>query len=374
MDCTNSVKVTKGGAIIGQPIDKIVVSVYSVSPAIDIQGVINNTDKQIKVSIPHHDGLGSYDAFEGDWIQNNSGTGENDSNKFRLKFEAGTFVTGPDGGTIDAEIIVDGDESFYAKKLPVEGKALIATLDIGINGNSSGVVTLTDIGGIPDRNFDDAGHKFIYLPVTAEDGHVWLNNNLGADYADITRPDFDPTNQATHFKDSLAFGSGFQWGRYSDGHEVVEWISDRSFTRPLSGGETPVTSNTDTPKNSRYINGPRDWRAPHNNNLWQGEAGINNPCPNGFRLPTKAEYIEYSHASGVQNSTQLLNSVLKIPQSGIWGYDMQLFGWGPTARLWTSTVAGEKAYAWQLDNTTYDTKWAQTYRGQSAQVRCIQDY
>ncbi|PIX10308.1 MAG: hypothetical protein COZ75_02245, partial [Flavobacteriaceae bacterium CG_4_8_14_3_um_filter_34_10] len=34
---------------------------------------------------------------------------------------------------------------------------------------------------------------------------------------------------------------------------------------------------------------PFDWRSPQNNNLWQGVNGINNPCPNGYRLPTEAE-------------------------------------------------------------------------------------
>ncbi|RTZ46235.1 hypothetical protein EJ377_17565 [Chryseobacterium arthrosphaerae] len=54
--------------------------------------------------------------------------------------------------------------------------------------NTSGALTtyqLRDIPGIPDRMFgqmDNAGkyeHNFLYLPVQAEDGKIWLNNNLG---------------------------------------------------------------------------------------------------------------------------------------------------------------------------------------------------
>ncbi len=84
--------------------------------------------------------------------------------------------------------------------------------------------------GIPDREFGDGAHDFLYLPVVAEDGNTWLNNNLGADYSNVNHASFNPTQQATAFDDHLAYGSLYQWGRFSDGHELITWTSATRYT------------------------------------------------------------------------------------------------------------------------------------------------
>ena len=96
-----------------------------------------------------------------------------------------------------------------------------------------------------------------------------MDRNLGA------------TQVATSPTDSLAYGFYYQWGRGSDGHQI-----------PTSG-LTWSTSSSDTPGHSDFVlteAPPYDWRIPKNNNLWQGESGTNNPCPAGFRIPTKTEW------------------------------------------------------------------------------------
>ncbi len=56
---------------------------------------------------------------------------------------------------------------------------------------------------ILDRNFFKKTngafqHKFVYLPVTnPKTGRTWLNNNLGAEYADTNSSYFNPSHQAT---------------------------------------------------------------------------------------------------------------------------------------------------------------------------------
>jgi hypothetical protein len=54
-----------------------------------------------------------------------------------------------------------------------------------------------------------------------EDGKVWLNNNLGADYSNVSSSSFSPGTQATVYNDYHAYGSLFQWGRPADGHELI---------------------------------------------------------------------------------------------------------------------------------------------------------
>jgi len=99
-------------------------------------------------------------------------------------------------------------------------------------------------------------------------GKTWMNKNLGA------------TQVATSSTDAAAFGDLYQWGRLTDGHEK------------RTSSTTTTLSSTNVPGHNMFIAVPssQDWRVTSNNNLWQGVNGINNPCPNGYRLPTAAEF------------------------------------------------------------------------------------
>ena len=100
-------------------------------------------------------------------------------------------------------------------------------------------------------------------PTTSE---CWMDRNLGA------------SQVATVYNDSEAYGDLFQWGRLDDGHQT------------RTSGTTTDLSSTDIPGHSNFIYGmvsPYDWRSPQNDNLWQGEGDIYNPCPSGWRRPTE---------------------------------------------------------------------------------------
>ena len=99
-------------------------------------------------------------------------------------------------------------------------------------------------------------------------GRTWMNKNLGA------------SQVATSITDENAYGDLFQWGRQTDGHQL------------RTSSTTTVVSQTEVPANNLFILGVDDWLSPENNNLWQGVNGINNPCPEGFRVPTAAEWEE----------------------------------------------------------------------------------
>ncbi|MFP3632360.1 hypothetical protein SB776_37780, partial [Burkholderia sp. SIMBA_045] len=83
----------------------------------------------------------------------------------------------------------------------------------------------------------------------AEDGKIWLNNNLGATYSLVGNANFNPLQQATAGNDVRAFGSCVEWGRKPDGHELMNWTNGSSGT-----GVNPVsTVKSDNPTHAQFI-------------------------------------------------------------------------------------------------------------------------
>ena len=122
-------------------------------------------------------------------------------------------------------------------------------------------------------------YNILTSPIT---GRKWLDRNLGA------------ANTPSGIDDYSNFGDLFQWGRQADGHQLIirSGLFDSNVT--LVNGNTFEKSSTDKPASALFIvstNEPGDWLITHNDNLWQGVNGKNNPCPNGWRLPTKLEWL-----------------------------------------------------------------------------------
>lgn len=126
-------------------------------------------------------------------------------------------------------------------------------------------------------------------------GRVWMDRNLGANRV------------ATSSTDTEAYGDLYQWGRETDGHEK----RNSSITSTLSISDTPGHGNFITVNSGNY-----DWRSSQNNTLWQGVNGINNPCPEGFRIPTAAEWEAERASWDSNNSVGAFDSPLKLPVTG----------------------------------------------------------
>jgi uncharacterized protein (TIGR02145 family) len=165
------------------------------------------------------------------------------------------------------------------------------------------------------------------VEVTSLTGRIWMDRNLGAEQV------------AAFTTDAKAFGDLYQWGRRADGHQCRN-----------SGTRTTISLNNDRPPHDDFILVPNssitdDWRNPQNNNLWQGVAGINNPCPAGFRVPTELEFTrERESWTGGNNSAGAFNSVLKLPLSGFRERDTGVISsvddlGRAYGMLWTSTIA-----------------------------------
>lgn len=194
-------------------------------------------------------------------------------------------------------------------------------------------------------------------PVT---GKIWMDRNLGAERV------------ATTATDALAFGDLYQWGRGADGHQC------------RNSGTRSTLSALDKPGHGDFILVPTssttdDWRNPQNNNLWQGVAGVNNPCPSGFRVPTAAEFTsERQSWTGGNNSAGAFSSVLKLPLSGFRERDTGVISFvddlGRTyGMLWTSSVvtnANEAQFFAYWSGNAFVNPYPRS-RGYS--IRCIKN-
>lgn len=246
------------------------------------------------------------------------------------------------------------------------------------------------IPGIPDRKIGetDKKHDFLYMPIeiTGTNGYkrTWLNNNLGAEYANINNPNgnFNPTQQAISHDDYKAYGSLFQWQRPADGHELITWTSATAGN--TSSSTTVLSSNSNwTAGHSNFIinrNYPFSWvRAQinvssNNKNLWQTN-GANNPCPNGFHVPSKSDWNELTTALGADKSSYFWakQTPLHLPSAG----------W----RHATSDLRSTSTYGWYWSVSEYnrdfvdilrfgdgsDLPFTGGFRSVAGSVRCIAD-
>jgi len=274
-------------------------------PAIDIQGVIDmaSTPNGMLVRVPYTvTGTSpvTLPAFSKTFTIASSSTQNNESGIVATFAWAEQANLPVGSGFFNAYITIDdtagnGDNIYYAKKLDVDNASglVAATFDYPIDDlGNKGTLTLKIMPGIPDRMFgkvdnngDNTTHDFLYLPVTNPvTGRTWLNNNLGADYANLRSPDFNLTQQAKAANDFHAYGSLFQWGRKADGHELMQWIGS-SYGIAVNG---KTSTNADNPAHALFItetSSPNDWRVHQNDTLWADETSANNVCPEGYRLP-----------------------------------------------------------------------------------------
>jgi uncharacterized protein (TIGR02145 family) len=182
-------------------------------------------------------------------------------------------------------------------------------------------------------------------------GKVWMDRNMGASQA------------ATSSTDAAAYGDLYQWGRRSDGHQCR--------TSPT----TTTLSSADQPAHGNFILAPTtpfDWRSPQNTNLWQGVNGVNNPCPNGYRVPSEAE-LELERTSwSTNNASGAFSSPLKLTMSGGRdGSNGSFTNVGSNGDYWSSTISGNgsRSLYFPVNNAGMNTY--NRVNGES--IRCIKE-
>lgn len=184
-------------------------------------------------------------------------------------------------------------------------------------------------------------------------GRCWKDRNLGA------------TRVAISEDDDHAYGDLYQWGRIGEGHQN------------RTSSMTSIQSLYDVPGHSFFIGGGTpDWRNPSKNILWQGLGGINNPCPQGFRIPTIAEWETEIASWDSPDMIGAWKSPLKLVFGGFRYYDGSILDAGAKGYYWSSTVKTTTTlpYSGFIEVFPLDILTNYTYeRKAGLSVRCIKD-
>jgi hypothetical protein len=110
--------------------------------------------------------------------------------------------------------------------------------------------------------------------------------------------------------------------------------------------------------------------------LWQGVHGTNNPCPDGFRLPTISEWQTERLSWISNNPAGAFASPLKLVLGGMRSpFDGSIWNSGSFGYYWSSSVSGTDAMLLNLVNGWGGSSALENnyYRGGGACVRCIKD-
>lgn len=188
-------------------------------------------------------------------------------------------------------------------------------------------------------------------PIT---GKIWMDRNLGASRA------------ATSATDTEAYGDLYQWGRRADGHQC------------RNSGSTSTLSGSNQPNHGDFIvasNVPFDWRNPQQNFLWQGVNGVNNPCPEGYRIPTLNEMQAERASWDSFDNSGAFESPLKLTSAGIRDrISGTVTDVGSRGNYWTSGVdSGTANTSRRLRLENSNAFLSSSSRAYGASVRCIKN-
>ncbi len=225
--------------------------------------------------------------------------------------------------------------------------------------NDPGLVT-GDTGSV---RFVYRGNQVTYTTVRAADGHIWLQQNLGA------------TRRATSATDASAYGDLFQWGRWDDGHQLRN-----SATSPV----TTITPRNPAgiPNGSAYFltgNNPNDWwGAGSGSDTWSNAAPSDtngtDPCSAlgaRWRLPTQQEFANVIMLENITDMASAFSSHLMLTaagsREGIFG---NIINAGSYGNYWTSTP--NTVYAKDVTiGSTFVNSADDAYRSYAMSVRCL---
>lgn len=219
------------------------------------------------------------------------------------------------------------------------------------------------LGPQPAVVVSSCGNSFFYYTVSAA-GYTWLDRNLGASRVAQTSNDY------------LAYGSLYQWGRQSDGHQCINWTS--STTGTPQNGTTPTLCSNGTCPNALFVANLAccEWNAPSSNILWNGSAkGANDPCPAGYRVPSQAEFQALDNSFSPNDPVGALASPVRMPMPGYRdGNAGSILSAGSVGYYYSSTYSdggGSSTYAWYLAFFSGNSSMSFGERRNGYAVRCI---
>lgn len=220
----------------------------------------------------------------------------------RADDKAGTNVADISGGTAQTYDLVAGDA----------GKWIAVELTVTATNGQTATITSSYIPGqiTLDGKVYGATRGVVDVDGNGVGDNIWLDRNIGA------------TQVATSATDAAAFGGYFQFGRTADGHEFA--TASELYNGEVDGFATTIAANSGT-WDAKFIVGGGTWVTDTSllADVWLGTGGVNTPCPSGTKVPSQeeiaAEIVSITTDDGVEDTTEIFNSPLKLVTQGIRG-------------------------------------------------------
>lgn len=216
------------------------------------------------------------------------------------------------------------------------------------------------------------GKQTKYTTVRAQDGNIWLHQNLGSAMV------------AKSYSHDLGFGDLYAWGRWSDGHELRLGKYIKDGTAEPNNPEGVKQEGNKNPY--YYTESSTGWWWAYGNvyDKWQAKDAKDvssidgcDPCKQAlgevWRLPTADEWKKLIELEGITDVESAYDSNLKLTAGGYRSVTTgKINGLKHYGRYWSSTAA-TKGNAFLLTYTAKDARVGAIARGAGASIRCVKN-